>query len=159
LTEARRIRVSEVRRLLGKPLVIGREEPPAMYPSSFMHQHSCALGLAVAVMAITGSKCGYRGSSGNHIGNLIHAMHCSGESSLTPVAHLMHDGQTWTNPIRGKARAMEVLYARSCGLDVHKSSITACVLIGQSGKPLKHIRRFGCTTRELRELVVAGVWR
>jgi transposase len=54
---------------------------------------------------------------------------------------------------------MEVLFARCCGLDVHKSSITACVLIGQSGKPLKHIRRFGCTTRELRDRVVAGVWR
>jgi hypothetical protein len=49
---------------------------------------------------------------------------------------------------------MEVLYPRCCGLDVHKSSITACVLLAQSGKPLKHIRRFGCTTRELRELVV-----
>lgn len=48
---------------------------------------------------------------------------------------------------------MEVLYLRCCGLDVHKSSIMACVLIAQSGKPLKHIRRFGCTTRELRELV------
>ena len=47
---------------------------------------------------------------------------------------------------------MEVLYARCCGLDVHKSSITACVLIAQAGKPLKHIRRFGSTTRELREL-------
>ena len=49
---------------------------------------------------------------------------------------------------------MEVLHPRCCGLDVHKSSITACVLIAQSGKPLKHIRRFGCTTRELRELVL-----
>ena len=49
---------------------------------------------------------------------------------------------------------MEVLYPRCCGLDVHKSSITACVLIAQSGKPMKHIRRFGCTTRELRELVL-----
>jgi transposase len=48
---------------------------------------------------------------------------------------------------------MEVLYPRCCGLDVHQSSITACVLVAQSGKPLKHIRRFGCTTRELRELV------
>jgi transposase len=48
---------------------------------------------------------------------------------------------------------MEVLYPRCCGLDVHKSSITACVLIAQPGKPLKSIRRFGCTTRELRELV------
>jgi hypothetical protein len=49
---------------------------------------------------------------------------------------------------------MEVLYPRCCGLDVHKSSITACVLLVQSGKPLKHIRRFGCTTSELRELVI-----
>jgi transposase len=48
---------------------------------------------------------------------------------------------------------MEVMYPRCCGLDVHKSSITACVLIAQAGKPLKHIRRFGSTTRELRELV------
>ena len=47
---------------------------------------------------------------------------------------------------------MEVLYPRCCGLDVHKASITACILTAQSGKPLKHIRRFGCTTRELREL-------
>ena len=50
--------------------------------------------------------------------------------------------------------AMEVMYPRCCGLDVHKSSISVCVLLAQSGKPLKHIRRFGCTTRELRELVV-----
>jgi len=48
---------------------------------------------------------------------------------------------------------MEVLYSRCCGLDVHKSSITACVLLAQAGKPQKHIRRFGSTTRELLELV------
>jgi transposase len=48
---------------------------------------------------------------------------------------------------------MEVLYPRCCGLDVHKSSITACVLLAQAGKPLKHIRRFGSATRELLELV------
>jgi transposase len=48
---------------------------------------------------------------------------------------------------------MEALYSRCCGLDVHKSSITACVLLGQSQKRGKQIRRFGCTTRELRELV------
>lgn len=47
---------------------------------------------------------------------------------------------------------MEVLYARCCGLDVHKPSITACVLITQAGKLRRHIRRFGSTTRELREL-------
>jgi hypothetical protein len=35
---------------------------------------------------------------------------------------------------------MEVLYARCCGLDVHKSSITACVLIGQAGSPQSDAR-------------------
>jgi hypothetical protein len=38
-------------------------------------------------------------------------------------------------------------------LDVHKSSVSACVLLAQAGKPQKHIRRFGTTTCELRELV------
>src|SRR5512146_1373939 len=45
-------------------------------------------------------------------------------------------------------RAMEALYSRCCGLDVHKSSITACVLLEPSQKRGKHIRRFGCTTRD-----------
>ncbi len=48
---------------------------------------------------------------------------------------------------------MEVLYETCCGLDVHKSSITACVLHGQGHKPQKHLQRFGCTTRDLLELV------
>jgi len=47
---------------------------------------------------------------------------------------------------------MEVLYERCCGLDVHKSSIAACILLEQKHKPQKHVRRFGCTTRDLREL-------
>ena len=50
-------------------------------------------------------------------------------------------------------RAMEALYSRCCGLEVHKSSLTACVLLEQSHKRGKQIRRFGCTMRELRELV------
>jgi transposase len=48
---------------------------------------------------------------------------------------------------------MEVLYERCCGLDVHKSSIAACILLDQRHKPQKHLRRFGCTTRDLLELV------
>ena len=48
---------------------------------------------------------------------------------------------------------MKAFYSRCCGLDVHKSSLTACVLLEQSHKGGKQIRRFGCTTRELRELV------
>ncbi len=50
---------------------------------------------------------------------------------------------------------MEVLYRRCCGLDVHKSSITACVLLQDGPKPRKHIRRSGCTTGELQQL---GSW-
>jgi len=47
---------------------------------------------------------------------------------------------------------MEVLYERCCGIDVHKSSVAACILLEQKHKPRKHLRRFGCTTRDLREL-------
>lgn len=45
---------------------------------------------------------------------------------------------------------MEVLYPCCCGLDVHKKSITACVLwAGAKGKGRKEKRRFGTFTREL----------
>lgn len=48
---------------------------------------------------------------------------------------------------------MEILHDRCCGLDVHKSSITACVIFEQKHKPQRHLQRFGCTTRDLLELV------
>jgi transposase len=48
---------------------------------------------------------------------------------------------------------MELLYSHCCGLDVHKSSITACVRIQEkSGKPRKMVRRFGAMTGDLRAL-------
>jgi len=48
---------------------------------------------------------------------------------------------------------MYVVYARCCGLDVHKRSITACLLLyGSSGKGHHEIRRFGTMTRDLLEL-------
>jgi len=48
---------------------------------------------------------------------------------------------------------MEVINARCCGLDVHKSSITACILIAE-GKARKRVqRRFGTVTGEILELV------
>jgi len=46
----------------------------------------------------------------------------------------------------------EVLYERCCGIDVHKSSVAACILLEQGHKLQKHLRRFGCTTRNLLEL-------
>jgi transposase len=48
---------------------------------------------------------------------------------------------------------MHVVYAHCCGLDVHKRSITACVLVSKaSGKGPHEIRRFGTMTRDLLEL-------
>jgi transposase len=47
---------------------------------------------------------------------------------------------------------MELLYPRCCGLDVHKKSITACVLLVEGKKRHKVLRRFGTMTAELREL-------
>jgi hypothetical protein len=48
---------------------------------------------------------------------------------------------------------MHVVYSHCCGLDVHKRSITACLLSsGAGGKGQHEIRRFGTTTRDLLEL-------
>jgi transposase len=48
---------------------------------------------------------------------------------------------------------MEVLYTRCCGVDVHKSTITACVRMQDGGsKPRKIVRRFGAMTGELRAM-------
>ena len=45
------------------------------------------------------------------------------------------------------------MYARCCGLDVHKKSITACVLLRDTaGATQQEIRRFGTMTRDLLEL-------
>jgi transposase len=47
---------------------------------------------------------------------------------------------------------MDVLHPRCCGLDVHKSSISACILLRESGRVQKHQRRFGAMTQNLHEL-------
>jgi len=47
---------------------------------------------------------------------------------------------------------MDVLHARCCGLDVHKSSISACILLREAGRVQKHQRRFGAMTQDLQEL-------
>jgi len=48
---------------------------------------------------------------------------------------------------------MHVVYAHCCGLDVHKKTITACLLsAGAGGKGQHEIRRFGTMTRDLLEL-------
>jgi transposase len=50
---------------------------------------------------------------------------------------------------------MDVLYERCCGLDIHKKSISACVIVSGPGKPQKASRTFGTMTAELEEL---GDW-
>ena len=48
---------------------------------------------------------------------------------------------------------MEVVYARCCGLDVHKRSVTACLIVpGAGGAPRRELRRFGTMTEDLLEL-------
>jgi hypothetical protein len=37
-------------------------------------------------------------------------------------------------------------------LDVHKNSISACILLREAGRVQKHQRRFGAMTQDLREL-------
>ena len=50
----------------------------------------------------------------------------------------------------------EVVYARCCGLDVHKDTVVACVrLAGPAGRVEQEVRTFGTTTRALLEL---GDW-
>jgi transposase len=48
---------------------------------------------------------------------------------------------------------MEMVYAQCCGLDVHKRTVVACLLVsGLEGTPTKQIRTFGTMTHELLEL-------
>ena len=51
---------------------------------------------------------------------------------------------------------MEVLHERCAGLDIHKRSIMACVIVPSTGKqPVKQIRSFGTMSRDLLAL---GDW-
>jgi|SRR5215831_1379566 len=47
---------------------------------------------------------------------------------------------------------MEIVYSRCCGLDVHKKSISACIIIREAGKSEKLERRFGTFTSDLEEM-------
>jgi transposase len=48
---------------------------------------------------------------------------------------------------------LDVIYERCCGLDVHKRSVAACLIVaGTHGEPRKEIRTFGTMTEDLLEL-------
>src|SRR5215212_228959 len=50
----------------------------------------------------------------------------------------------------GGATAMEVVYERCAGLDVHKKNVVVCRIVpGEDGKWLKQVRTFGTMTDEL----------
>ena len=54
-----------------------------------------------------------------------------------------------------KGALMEELLERGCGLDVHKKTIVACIMMGFGKKTRKETRTFGTTTEDLEEL---GEW-
>jgi hypothetical protein len=48
---------------------------------------------------------------------------------------------------------MDVVYTRCCGLDVHKRTVVACLLVSRTrGATHKEIRTFGTMTADLLEL-------
>jgi hypothetical protein len=48
---------------------------------------------------------------------------------------------------------LDAIYERCCGLDVHKRTIAACLIVpGMGGAPQKEIRTFGTMTEDLLEL-------
>jgi len=48
---------------------------------------------------------------------------------------------------------MQIVYQRCCGMDVHKDSVTACVLlIDEYGEWRSEKREFRTMTRDLREM-------
>jgi transposase len=48
---------------------------------------------------------------------------------------------------------METVIERCCGLDVHQSSVVACIIItDQRRKPRREIRTFGTMTKDLETL-------
>jgi transposase len=47
---------------------------------------------------------------------------------------------------------MEEIYEKCCGLDVHRDSITACIMIGFGNQKRKFIKTFSTFTKDIREL-------
>jgi hypothetical protein len=48
---------------------------------------------------------------------------------------------------------MDVVYSRCCGLDVHKRSVVACLIVpGADGRPQEQIRTFETLTDDLLKL-------
>ncbi len=52
---------------------------------------------------------------------------------------------------------MQVVYERCCGIDVHKQTVVACVIVpGPDGQPLKETRTFATMTVHLEAAGLVG---
>jgi transposase len=81
--------------------------------------------------------------------------------SILSYKHADETGQKQTPPAGLRAfvivsetfpkgeETMEVLYARCCGLDVHRNMVVACLSIIEAGQRRKEIRTFRTVTKEL----------
>src|SRR5216684_3293978 len=88
---------------------------------------------------------------------------------ILPHEHADETGQTQTPPAGLRAfvitdevfpkgeEAMEVVYERCCGLDVHRDMVVACLSIIEAGQRRKELRTFRTVTKEsaFHEAVVA----
>src|SRR5262245_10462844 len=58
---------------------------------------------------------------------------------------------------RTQEATMDILFERCCGLDIHKRTVVACLVVpGGNGQPVKVVRSFGTMTDELLQL---AEWR
>src|SRR3974377_117706 len=69
------------------------------------------------------------------------------------IANSVHEGPpAQPNSLQGVPRWRSCVHERCCGLDVHKETVVACVILAGQGRQLqKEIRTFGTMTAELLE--------
>src|SRR5512133_1479079 len=66
--------------------------------------------------------------------------------------HAQHTDETRTPPCDRRTReaTMDVVFERCCGLDIHKRTVVACLVVpGPTGAPTKEVRSFGTMTDDL----------
>src|SRR5215218_352891 len=75
---------------------------------------------------------------------------------LLPMGkHAQHTDEKGTPPRdrRPEEAAMDVLFERCCGLDIHKRTVMACLVVpGPTGAPTKEVKSFGTMTDDLVQL-------
>jgi transposase len=78
--------------------------------------------------------------------------HAAGSTRVSFVTH-RHLASLTHAELSIRRMAMQVVYARCAGLDVHKKSVVVCVRLVVDGLISTHIRSFGATTTALLDLV------